>query len=94
MEWEGSSDCADELRRFNDCMVRERRRFLWTETKPPMYEYIQQRLAERRQEEKFQSLLQEVGEARQMEAEDSAAREGKRKRLTLAAVEKQAKLTT
>ena len=40
-------------------MVQERRRFMWQETKPPMYDYIQKRLEERRKEQKFRILQTE-----------------------------------
>ncbi|CDW90958.1 UNKNOWN [Stylonychia lemnae] len=53
MEWEGSSDCIDEIKQFNDCMTRERRRYAWLDEKPPMFDYIQNRLAEKRKEKKF-----------------------------------------
>lgn len=29
MEWEGSSDCTNELKQFNECMKIEERRFMW-----------------------------------------------------------------
>lgn len=56
-EWEGSSDCMTEIKAFNDCMSMERRRFSWQEQKLPMYDYIQNRIAERRKESKFLNIL-------------------------------------
>lgn len=40
MEWEGSSDCSTEQQAFNNCMRTERRRFMWSDERPPMYDYI------------------------------------------------------
>ena len=76
MEWEGSSDCVDEIKTFNDCMVRERRRFQWSENKPgSMYDYIQERLEERRKEKKFTELFtkEEIEAIKVLEAEDKEA---------------------
>ena len=56
-EWEGSGDCSSEIKAFNNCITQERRRFAWQEVKPPMYEYIQERIAERRKEKKFLNIL-------------------------------------
>ena len=56
-EWEGSSDCTQEIKNFNDCMVQERRRFSWMKEKPAMYDWIQQRVEERRKEKKFLNIL-------------------------------------
>ena len=56
-EWEGSSDCTQEIKNFNDCMTQERRRFTWMKEKPAMYDWIQQRVAERRKEKKFLNIL-------------------------------------
>ena len=58
-EWEGSSDCKEEIKAFNDCMTQERRRFAWLTEKPPMYEYIQQRIADRNKNKKFLLVLSE-----------------------------------
>ena len=38
-------------------MNRERRRFLWQDNKPPLFDYIQSRLAEKRKEKKFANLF-------------------------------------
>ncbi len=57
MEWEGSSDCSAEYKAFNDCIAQERRRYAWQENKPPMYDWIQQRIAERRKETKYLNIL-------------------------------------
>jgi hypothetical protein len=57
MEWEGSSDCSAEYKAFNDCIAQERRRYAWQEVKPPMYEYIMNRLEEKRKEKKYLNIL-------------------------------------
>lgn len=57
MEWEGSSDCSEEIKNFNNCMVRERRRYQWMDNKPSMFDYIQTRLEEKRKEKKFENLF-------------------------------------
>ena len=42
-DWQGSSDCMEEIAAFNKCMVDERRRYAWMDKsiRPPMYEYLQ-----------------------------------------------------
>ena len=41
-DWQGSSDCMDEQKEFNKCMVDEQRRYNWMDKsiRPPMYEYV------------------------------------------------------
>ena len=56
-EWEGSSDCTQEIKAFNDCLTQERRRFSWMQEKPAIYDYIQERVADRRREKKFLNIL-------------------------------------
>ena len=74
-EWEGSSDCTNEIKAFNDCMVQERRRFQWLDQKPVMYDWIQQRIAERRKEKKFLNVLSAEEQQAIRELNDKQARE-------------------
>ena len=62
-EWRGSSDCTEEIAAFNKCMVDERRRYAWMDstTRPPMYEYLQQRIKEKTLENKFNLLSEDEG---------------------------------
>ena len=41
-DWQGSSDCLEEINAFNKCMVAERRRYAWMDKaiRPPIYEYV------------------------------------------------------
>ena len=57
--WEGSSDCMQEYQDFNKCMVAERRRYQWMDDaeRPPIYEYAQKRIQDKRHEQKMYGLL-------------------------------------
>ena len=41
-DWQGSSDCIDEQKSFNKCMVDEQRRYNWMDKaiRPPLYDYV------------------------------------------------------
>ena len=59
--WEGSSDCQQEIKDFNKCMVDEQRRWNWMDKsqRPPMYDYVQQRIKEKALEQKYNLLSEE-----------------------------------
>ena len=59
--WQGSSDCSEEIDQFNKCMVAERRRYAWMDKaiRPPIYEYVEQRIKERKKEAKYVFLTEE-----------------------------------
>ena len=68
-DWEGSSDCMDEQKAFNKCMVDEQRRYNWMDKsiRPPMYEYVQNRIKERMEEDKFMGMIYvEEGQSREL----------------------------
>ena len=54
-DWAGSSDCMEEINSFNKCMVAERRRYAWMDKsiRPPIYDYVQNRIKEKALEEKY-----------------------------------------
>jgi hypothetical protein len=63
-EWEGSSDCVEEITNFNSCMKQEQRRYNWSSEKPAnMYDYIWMRVKEKRQERGFETLNKETEQA-------------------------------
>ena len=45
----------EEINSFNKCMVAERRRYAWMDKsiRPPIYEYVQNRIKEKALEEKY-----------------------------------------
>ena len=57
-DWKNSSDCVNEYDDFTECMKQEHRRFSWLPEKDNVnkYDYIQQRLLERKQNNKFRLL--------------------------------------
>ena len=55
-DWEHSSDCMDEYTGFQDCMKQEQRRWSWQKPNSTKYDWIQQRLAERKLANKFNLL--------------------------------------
>eukprot|EP00347_Sterkiella_histriomuscorum_P006526 403352429 len=82
MEWEGSSDCVDEIKNFSNCMTQERRRYQWQEIKPPMFDYIQNRLEEKRKNKKFANMFtqQELEAIEKLKQEDKQQLEEKRQK--------------
>ena len=70
-DWEGSSDCIDEQKAFNKCMTDEQRRYNWMDKKerPPLYDYVQQRIKEKLAEDKYMGLI--LGENEQKELNDA-----------------------
>ena len=57
MEWENSSDCKEEYKHFQDCMRMEQRRYNYIprdeRKNMVLYDYIQQRLLVKREQNKF-----------------------------------------
>ena len=67
--WEGSSDCQNEIKEFNNCMVSERRRYAWMDKaiRPPLFDYTYERIKERAQLASH-NLLNEEEKIQVMEA--------------------------
>ena len=64
-------------------MVQERRRFTWMKEKPAMYDWIQQRVAERRKEKKFLNVLsvEEQEAIRKLNEEQARQAQAQREKL-------------
>ena len=54
MEWEGTDNCEQEYKQFNDCMTTEQRRYRWSDAKSTstLYDYTFARKKARMQEVK------------------------------------------
>ena len=67
-DWEGSSDCIDEQKHFNQCMTDEVRRYNWMDraSRPPIYDYVQQRIIEKTQEDKYLGLILNDSESNEL----------------------------
>jgi len=74
--WEGSSDCSQEIKEFNNCMLSEKRRYTWMDkaTRPALYEYTYERIKERAQQAKY-NLLNEEEKIKIMEEVKEANRD-------------------
>ena len=59
-EWTGSQNCTKEFKELNSCMTAEKRRYSWMdkEVRPPIYEYVQNRIKERAMEANYELLSQ------------------------------------
>ena len=58
-EREPDRDCTPEINNFNTCMNMEQRRFQWTKDKPPVFDYIQNRIQEKKELAKYKLLLEQ-----------------------------------
>ena len=49
--WDAGSDCQNEIKEFNNCMVSETRRYAWMDKaiRPPLFDYTYERIKERAQ---------------------------------------------
>ena len=78
-EWEGSSDCTQEYKEFNTCMVAERRRYAWMDKsiRPPIYDYVQNRIKEKAMETKYGLLTEDESKNLKQEIAKMAEEEKK-----------------
>ena len=78
-EWKGSSDCSDEYDQFNKCMVAERRRYQWMDKsiRPPIYDYVQQRIKEKALEDKYHLISEDESSSLKQAIREEQAREQK-----------------
>jgi hypothetical protein len=64
MEWQNSTNCAKELSSFNSCIDQEKNRYQKMTTKPPIYEYIQNRIVDKRKPPMIEMYRDEVSQRR------------------------------
>ena len=82
-DWTGSSDCIDEQKNFNKCMVDEQRRFQAIDKKerPPIYEYVQARILEKVEEDKYIGLI--LNETENNELKEAIRKQNQKKEAAL-----------